>query len=400
MGASSNVSALRRDWTEAVQPALTVDPENLSDLVGAIYDAAVSPGRWPEVLGDCRNFVGGCSASIFCKDTTGVAGGIFYQDGNISPHYGQLYFETYARLDPTTGAHVMAALEQPIATADVLQASEFLDTRFYREWVEPQGLVDFVSAPIEKSGNWAAMFGVFRHERDGVVDPGAKTRMSLLVPHIRRAVLIGKVIEQRSFEAASLGDAFDGLAAGMFLVDADGRLVHANAPGRQMLNRNGAIDLRNGRITAHTEAANDALAAALTATTGGDSAVGVRGISIAMEDARGEHYAAHVLPLTSGARRRTGVHYSAVAALFVHRATLDAPAAPETIARTFELTLTELRVMMAIVQVGGVPETADALGIAETTVKTHLHRVFSKTGTARQADLVRLVAGFAGPLSR
>ena len=46
----------------------------------------------------------------------------------------------------------------------------------------------------------------------------------------------------------------------------------------------------------------------------------------------------------------------------------------------------------------GVPETADALGIAETTVKTHLHRVFAKTGVSRQADLVKLAAGFSNPL--
>ena len=44
------------------------------------------------------------------------------------------------------------------------------------------------------------------------------------------------------------------------------------------------------------------------------------------------------------------------------------------------------------------PETAEALGIGEATVKTHLHRLFGKTGTSRQADLVKLVAGFSSPL--
>jgi DNA-binding CsgD family transcriptional regulator len=43
---------------------------------------------------------------------------------------------------------------------------------------------------------------------------------------------------------------------------------------------------------------------------------------------------------------------------------------------------------------------AEALGIAVTTVKTHLGRVFEKTGTSRQADLVRLVAGFSNSLVR
>ena len=73
-------------------------------------------------------------------------------------------------------------------------------------------------------------------------------------------------------------------------------------------------------------------------------------------------------------------------------------ARPELIARTFDLTPAELRVFLSIVEVGGVPETAAVLGIAETTAKTHLHRVFAKTGVSRQADLVKLAAGFSNPL--
>jgi DNA-binding CsgD family transcriptional regulator len=71
---------------------------------------------------------------------------------------------------------------------------------------------------------------------------------------------------------------------------------------------------------------------------------------------------------------------------------------PEIIARAYNLTPTELRVLMAIVEVGGVPEVAVALGVAESTVKTHLGRLFVKTGAGRQADLVKVVAGFATPL--
>ena len=103
--------------------------------------------------------------------------------------------------------------------------------------------------------------------------------------------------------------------------------------------------------------------------------------------------------MTSGARRRAGGTYTAVAALFVRRASLVAPSAFEVIGKTFKLTPTELRVLLAIVEVGGVPEVAVALGIAVTTVKTHLGRLFEKTGMTRQADLVKLVAGYTTPLT-
>jgi DNA-binding CsgD family transcriptional regulator len=87
------------------------------------------------------------------------------------------------------------------------------------------------------------------------------------------------------------------------------------------------------------------------------------------------------------------------AALFVHKAALETPSPPHAIAEAYRLTAMELRVLLAIVEVGGVPEVAEALGVAESTIKTHLGRIFAKTNLSRQADLVKLVAGFASPLA-
>ena len=106
----------------------------------------------------------------------------------------------------------------------------------------------------------------------------------------------------------------------------------------------------------------------------------------------------HVLPLRSGERRKAVSGSPAVAALFVHKVTMGARPAPEMIARRYSLTPMELRVLLAIVDVGGVPESAEALGVAQTTVKWHLGHLFQKTGTSRQADLVKLIAGFSSPL--
>jgi DNA-binding CsgD family transcriptional regulator len=114
----------------------------------------------------------------------------------------------------------------------------------------------------------------------------------------------------------------------------------------------------------------------------------------------GTRYVANVMPLTGGARRRAGISYSAVAVVFVHKAVLDLPSPPEAVAKEFQLTPAELRVLFAIVEVGGVPEVSAVLGIGEGTVKTHLHHVFEKTGAARQADLVKLVAGYSSALLR
>lgn len=377
-----------------------IDTTTLSHLIAGVYDAALAPNRWPEVLAEISRFVGGLSAGLYAKDITGVGGGIYHTDGAISLDYQASYFETYAKIDPATAGHLYAEIEQPISTSDILDYEEFQQSRFYQEWARPQQIVDFLTAPLEKRGGWAAMFGVFRHERHGLVDDAMRERMQLVVPHVRRAVLIGRVIEEGTKQAASFVDAFDGLSASMFLVDAEGRVMHANAAGAALLNSRTVLLTRGERLLAVDRDASATLQDVFSAAGKGDSAVGVKGISVALPCADGANYVAHVLPLTSGARLGTGVSYRAVAALFVQPATLHAPAAPEVIAKTFGLTLSELRVMVTIVQAGGVAETAEALGVAETTVKTHLSRLFHKTGAARQADLVKLIAGFQSPLAR
>jgi DNA-binding CsgD family transcriptional regulator len=75
-----------------------------------------------------------------------------------------------------------------------------------------------------------------------------------------------------------------------------------------------------------------------------------------------------------------------------------ASARPDVLGAAFKLTPAELRVLLAIVELGGVPEVAAALGVADTTVRTHV-RLFERTGARRQADLVKLVTGYATPLA-
>jgi DNA-binding CsgD family transcriptional regulator/PAS domain-containing protein len=371
----------------------------VSALIGDIYDAALSPSCWRGVLKNIANFIGGPSAALYAKDAASKSGNVFYDDGGIDPHYVRLYFDKYIKLDPSTTAHFFAELEKPIATADLIPYAEFLETRFYKEWARPQGLVDHVTAALDKSATGVAMFGVFRHERDGIVVDETRQRMRLIAPHVRRAVLIGRTIDLKVAQAETFADALDALSAAMLLVDARGYIVHANASAHVLLGEGRVLHVVDGKLAAVDSNAEQALHEVFLAADGGDTVVGSKGIAVPLMTRGGERYVAHVLPLTSGARRRAGVTYSAVAALFVHRAVLHVPSPPEVIAKTYGLTPSELRVLLAVVELGGAPEVAEALGVAETTVRFHLRRLFEKTGTHRQADLVKLVAGFSSPLA-
>ena len=376
---------------------VTDDKTHLSALIGSIYDAVLEPALWTGVVERAGKFVGGVGASIFRQDSVRKIGNSYYHSG-IDPRFERLYFEKYIKFDPLSAAYLTLKVGDVSSSSIIIPPAEFFETRFYREWARPQGLVDNVFAILERSPTSIAAFIVFRHERDGLADDDARQLLGLIAPHLRRAVLIGKVIDLRTIEAATFADTLDGLNAGIFLVDATGLIVHANVAGHGILAVGDILRSFAGRLVAHDQQVDEVLRDAFKATEHGDGAIGTKGIAVPLIARDGERHVAHILPLTSGARRRAELAIAATAALFVQKAALEIPSRPEAIAKAYKLTPTELRVLLTLVEVGGGPEVAEALGIADGTVKTHLSHLFQKTGVKHQVDLVRLVAGFSSPI--
>jgi DNA-binding CsgD family transcriptional regulator len=373
------------------------DSKQLPALIGEIYDAVIDPAQRNDVLDKIASFTGGHSGGLLSKHSLSKSEVLYCYVG-ADPNSLQVYSESYPKLDPTADSPSFG-VAQVVSATDLVPYEEFRRGRFYREWARPHGWVDVASAVIEKSPISCTFLSVVRHEANGLVDDEMRRRMALLIPHVRRALLIGKTIHRKQTEAVCFSDVLDGLSSGMILVDANGRIVHTNNAGNAILDAADFLRAVCGRLVASDLAINAALRDILVAASVGDAALGVKGIALPLTAHDGERYVAHVLPLTSGARRAAGLAYNAVAALFIRKAALEPFSPPEVIGEMYKLTPTELRVLLAIVDIGGVPEVAAALGVAVTTVKTHLSRLFEKTGVARQADLVKLVAGFSTPLA-
>jgi DNA-binding CsgD family transcriptional regulator len=234
------------------------------------------------------------------------------------------------------------------------------------------------------------------HVRKRLVDDELRRRMAMLVPHANRALMINRTIEQKTSETTAFAETLDGLGAGIFLVDADCRIVHANAAGQRILDEDDCLRSLGGRLVTRDGEANQSL----RQTVGnGDRAVAASRGALLLTTRDGARFIMHLLPLKSLLRNGMKVPFKASAAVFVRKAEMDSQSYGGLIARTFGLTPAELRVFVAIIDVGGVPESSEKLGVAETTIKTHLKQVFSKTGASRQADLVKLAAGFSFPLA-
>ena len=130
----------------------------------------------------------------------------------------------------------------------------------------------------------------------------ARQRMRVVIPHFRRAVTIGRLDRSQAFRSREPSPTLlDGLGAGLFLVDARGRILHANAAGLAILTTADFLRPNGGRLFAADPATERLLQAVFAAAGNGDAAVGPKGIALPSIATDHEHYVPHVLPFTSGA---------------------------------------------------------------------------------------------------
>ncbi|MBR1366016.1 helix-turn-helix transcriptional regulator [Bradyrhizobium ottawaense] len=367
-------------------------PPRHSELIESIYDAGLHPELWGDVVVKLNAFIGSQACGLISKDTVSKSGATHYYCG-VDPHYIQLYSETYSRYDPLAQLPGYGEVRN---IPDLVNFDEYRRGRFYQEWLRPQGCIDVANVVLEQSKSPCPMLLTVIPGRE-MLGAEQRARMQFLVPHASRALMINRAIERKQQRATALADVVDRLNAGVILLDAACRIVHSNPAAETILAADDVLRSISGRLVTRSSEANLALRN-IFHDPGEVALAAAEGRKIPLTSHDGSHYVAHVIALPSLLRDGATERTSAVGALLVWKAELDSRSCAGLIDRTFELTPAELRVLQSIVEVGGVPETALALGIAETTVKTHLHRVFAKTGVSRQADLVKLAAGFSNPL--
>jgi DNA-binding CsgD family transcriptional regulator len=87
-------------------------------------------------------------------------------------------------------------------------------------------------------------------------------------------------------------------------------------------------------------------------------------------------------------------------ALFITQAGQASHHGIDGIAAAFGLSKAETRILKALAETQEPAEAATRLNIALSTVKSHLRKIFQKTNTSRQTDLLRLVDRSRTPFSK
>lgn len=368
------------------------DAERLSELIGAIYDCVLDPTGWVSTLDGIRRLLdcANCVLYLFDPQRSAIR---LYQMVGIEPHWAERmegYGRDIAAMHARVPDFVTRPLGEPFVCTKDVPAKIWYGNRYYREWAEPQGIVDVIDTILMRRSDRLGSCALCRHESAGQITEREIGLMGMLAPHLRRAVTISDILDMNSVAVDAFQNLLDSLSAGIVLVAETGAILHANSAARRMLEHAEPISANAGRLGACEPATTERLQRLIAIAAREEAEIDGAGFEMPLKGLSGEIATAHVLPLARG-DLRTRLIPGAVAAVFVASGAEPSGHGLRAFAEAFGLTPGETRLLERLMQGDAISDAAQSLRIAKTTAKTHLSRVMAKTGTRRQTSLLALV---------
>lgn len=355
------------------------------DLLDLVYEAAVIPERWRDVCGRLAEHTGSFSCALITVDL-----------------HGDLRWISTPNIDDALNAYAASDLrfqnvrpQRKLSNGvigferdiDVMTLEEIENDPIYRSFMRPIGLGWTMGDTVAEPSGHIIIFDLIRSMASG---PHSKADLDAMAP-LRGALMRAALMTSRlAFrEARSMTDSLGLLGLAALVVDQHGAVLAMNdeMETQSPVMRTGArnrLVIGNPVIHAMVHDALGRISARAAPT--------VQSIPVPGDESSGPRII-HVVPVRRAAR---DIFTRAAAVVIVTPVGAAGVLEVGILSGLFDLTTSEARVAREIAAGATPDDAAVRLGISLETVRSHLKRIFAKTGTRRQAELARLLTGGPG----
>ncbi|WP_169333724.1 helix-turn-helix transcriptional regulator [Nocardia higoensis] len=362
---------------------MTMTVERFSEIVARIERAALHPADWANAMDDLVAAVGADRGALIvgapnCRTMTACSTGA----GELRRTYNARFW----RIDPIATALAQAPAGLVTTCEELLEPGYLRRHPFFSGWLAPHGLGNGMLTVVADGDRiaWLALYP--DHDRD-LDHARAAPTIRLLLPHLRHAVTAQSRLVEADSARRRVTEVLERYRHGVLVVTAGGVIGYRNPAASAVLAaRDGLAIGRRGHLesTDSVAAANlRALIAAATRTTGPRAG----GRYLMPRPGGRTPYALLVLPLESACAPED----ERAAVVVVVDPERETRGGGETLRQLYGLTGAEARVAAAALRGAGLRAIAEDLAVSVNTARTHLQHVFDKSGTHRQAELVRLL---------
>ncbi|AEF99174.1 helix-turn-helix transcriptional regulator [Methylomonas methanica] len=376
-----------------------MNPIQYDDLIGKIYDAAITPEMWPAFLEQMSETFKSRGTALYLVDLASSLSTCssddlsFIHSVRIAPEAGESYDRYYSRTNVWL-ENSRYLPEGKLTTSDRLfSTEELVKTEWYNDWLKPQGFFHAMVGHIHKKDSLAVRLSIFR----GKQQPFAPTETALFarfVPHISRSCMIHKQFSEFKSLQATNTALLNRLPSGVVLFDERGQAVFTNHAAEALIRTVDGFSLDSKRrcLASSTSDTRTLRQSISDAAERGQS----RALSLHRHSS-GRPLSAIVVSLQS--RPLPFIGTESVAALFINDPDSPLELDDKLLMQCYGLTLAEAKLAVALLGGQTPSDYAQVHSVSRNTVKTQLKQILAKTGTHRQAELIQLLATAFGMLS-
>jgi DNA-binding CsgD family transcriptional regulator len=367
--------------------------DRVLDLVAAIYDTALDASLWPDLLNGIGDALGSPRVMFgFYDAATGLSE---IHAPRIDPDVARSCAERTDNPLPCLSA--AEPLGKVFSISDFLALDDFKRTTFYRDWWRPHDWsLEPLTTNLMVDGNAAAIMSISKTPDQPAFSSDDKRLFGTLAKHLVRAVELQRRMYPLTLASENALTGLGKLPQGLMLVDAEARLVFANGAARALLDAGEGLRLEQGAVVSARDADSGQMLRKLIAASGSEpGAVSFSGGKVALRRGAGRlPLEILVMPIKS----ETAIVYlpwsrsrRPAAVLIVSDPETEMRARAKRLRERFAFTPAEAAFALEIIKGDGRQAAADRLGITVGTARSHLSSIFDKTGSRRQAELVRLL---------
>ena len=350
------------------------------------YEAAAEPGLWPGFLKRYTEAVSADACVLQIHDierhTSVILSGFgisFPFTKSYNEHYSKMnVWREKGRAGYTAGR---VNLDQEQCPRPLLERSEF-----YNDYLLRIGGEYSMGAVIAREKNQAPVLTALRGRGKHRFDEPDREIARFLLPHLGRAWTVLQRLELLSAGESVL----DTLPLGVVYLKADARAIYWNREADEIFRRDDGLSLRNGTLSAADSRAAAQLRKVVYEALSpgrppGPATVAVPRVSL------GRDYQVVAAPIRVRSRQFAGTSQPLVVVLITDPER-QKPASVDLLMQMYKLTPKEAALAAKLSDGKSVEQASEELAITYETARTHLRRIFSKTGTSRQTELLLLMA--------
>ncbi|MEM7428087.1 MAG: helix-turn-helix transcriptional regulator [Pseudomonadota bacterium] len=370
------------------------------ELILEIYDAAIEPQKWPDVLNRCCEFVGAMGAVVF--EMNGTPDDPVLEVQNFSSGYDERIISSYLHAyqeqelvdQAILAAHSRRTDEIQLIRDDVLGSSrEEVEAREHMQAMKAFGIKYRSGALLNKDIITHDRFSFQYTKTQGPMVGWREERCALIVPHIAKAMNVGRPTRQLAQHYSMVLDSLNRLAVGVCIIDARRNVIVTNMEFDRQAEEyevfriagDGRLEFGSSKIM---KTAND-----MFSSVAFHGRYGARPRKEALEAGTSEgsnELCIEIIPLSDTRRydRRMGSG-SIIFSLDTSRHTgIDI----DKVGDLYELTGSERDVLKYMAEGLTNPQIADACNKSRETVNSQVKSILSKTMAANRTQLIRLAA--------